>query len=561
MSILKFKKANCKNCYKCVRNCPVKAIEVKDHQAQIIDNDCILCGNCMLICPQNAKEVRSDTSIVKNLIREGKTVIASVAPSFISNYDVKNFKAFANALRKLGFSDVLETAEGAHVVKSKYEQMVDEHWNDTIISSCCPTVVSLIQKHYPEALKYLAPVLSPMQAHAKLIKERVPDAVVVFIGPCISKKYECEKYPGFADIAITFDELGKWFDEANVEFSDEDSSDAYLSRFFPINGGILNTMEKKSDYEYISIDTPENCIAALKEICDGNLKNCFIEMSACTGSCVNGPASSRHKDPALKARIRVSKSAINGDHTVDFEVREQLDLSKEMKSERISLAMPSERQIGEILKKMGKNKLEDELNCGTCGYPSCREKAIAVYFGKAEINMCLPFMRERAESCSDNIINATPNAIITVNTDLNVQQINAAACDIFGISDPSDIVGSPVSRIMDEYDFTEVITSDSGRMNKKAYLAEYGKYLEQAFIYDQKSDIVICIMQDVTKKELKHEKIIKEKNQAAEITDKIVEKQLRIVHEIASLLGETAAETKIALTDLKNTILMEEDEL
>lgn len=561
MSILKFKKANCKNCYKCVRNCPVKAIEVKDHQAQIIEQDCILCGNCMLICPQNAKEVRSDTSIVKNLIREGKTVIASVAPSFISNYDVKNFKSFANALKKLGFSQVLETAEGAHVVKSRYEQMVSEHWNDTIISSCCPTVVSLIQKHYPEALKYLAPVLSPMQAHAKLIKERVPDSVVVFIGPCISKKYECEKYPGFADIAITFDELGKWLDEAKVEFSDDDSSEAYLSRFFPINGGILNTMEKKSDYEYISIDTPENCIEALKEICEGNLKNCFIEMSACTGSCVNGPASSKHKDPALKARVRVSKSALNGDDIVDFEVREQVDLSKEMKSERISLAMPSERQIGDILKKMGKNKLEDELNCGTCGYPSCREKAIAVYFGKAEINMCLPFMRERAESCSDNIINATPNAIVTVNTDLNVQQINVAACDIFGISDPSDIIGSPVSRIMDEYDFTEVIASDSGRMNKKAYLTEYGKYLEQAFIYDQKSDIVICIMQDVTKKELKHEKIIKEKNQAAEITDKIVEKQLRIVHEIASLLGETAAETKIALTDLKNTILMEEDEL
>lgn len=561
MSILKLKKANCKNCYKCVRNCPVKSIEVKDHQAQILERDCILCGNCILTCPQDAKEVRNDLEIVKNLIRGDKDIIASVAPSFIANYNVSTFEEFKDILKKLGFSEAYETAQGAFLVKSEYEKLIAKNTGETIISSCCPTVVKLIQKHHPNTLRNLAPVLSPMQAHGKLIKKENPEAQVVFIGPCISKKDEAENYPGLIDIALTFDELNQWLEEEqiNVTNTEDIPSSKYLSRFFPVAGGIIRTMNIDTNYKYISIDGLDNCIDALNEIEEGKFKNCFIEMSACNGSCVNGPAKGKNKLNLINAQIKVEELAFNRETFCDYDLNIDMNLNKEIKSEEIVYLPPSKSDIAAILKKMGRNSLRDELNCGTCGYHTCREKAIAVYFGKAEITMCLPYMRSKAESFSDKIISATPNAILAVDMDLKIQQINRAACNIFGISKSEDIIGVPVSRIMDEFDFVNVISKEEGRISKKIYLAEYEKYIEELLVYDKNSHVVICIMKDITKKQLKREKLLASRNNAKNIADIILEKQIGIVHEIASLLGETTAETQVALNELKNT-MFEEDE-
>lgn len=561
MSILKLKKANCKNCYKCVRNCPVKSIEVKDHQAQILERDCILCGNCILTCPQDAKEVRNDLEIVKNLIRGDKDIIASVAPSFIANYNVSTFEEFKDILKKLGFSEAYETAQGAFLVKSEYEKLIAKNTGETIISSCCPTVVKLIQKHHPNTLRNLAPVLSPMQAHGKLIKEENPNAQVVFIGPCISKKDEAENYPGIIDIALTFDELNQWLEEEQINVTNTEAipSSKYLSRFFPVAGGIIRTMNIDTNYKYIPIDGLDNCIDALNEIEEGKFENCFIEMSACNGSCVNGPAKGKNKLNLINAQIKVEELAFNRETFCDYDLNIDMNLNKEIKSEEIVYLPPSKSDIAAILKKMGRNSLSDELNCGTCGYHTCREKAIAVYFGKAEITMCLPYMRSKAESFSDKIISATPNAILAVDMDLKIQQINRAACNIFGISKSEDIIGVPVSRIMDEFDFVNVISKEEGRISKKIYLAEYEKYIEELLVYDKNSHVVICIMKDITKKQLKREKLLASRNNAKNIADIILEKQIGIVHEIASLLGETTAETQVALNELKNT-MFEEDE-
>lgn len=561
MSILKLKKANCKNCYKCVRNCPVKSIEVKDHQAQILERDCILCGNCILTCPQDAKEVRNDLEIVKNLIRGDKDITASVAPSFIANYNVSTFEEFKDILKKLGFSEAYETAQGAFLVKSEYEKLIAKNTGETIISSCCPTVVKLIQKHHPNTLRNLAPVLSPMQAHGKLIKKENPEAQVVFIGPCISKKDEAENYPGLIDIALTFDELNQWLEEEQINVTNTEAipSSKYLSRFFPVAGGIIRTMNIDTNYKYIPIDGLDNCIDALNEIEEGKFENCFIEMSACNGSCVNGPAKGKNKLNLINAQIKVEELAFNRETFCDYDLNIDMNLNKEIKSEEIVYLPPSKSDIAAILKKMGRNSLSDELNCGTCGYHTCREKAIAVYFGKAEITMCLPYMRSKAESFSDKIISATPNAILAVDMDLKIQQINRAACNIFGISKSEDIIGVPVSRIMDEFDFVNVISKEEGRISKKIYLAEYEKYIEELLVYDKNSHVVICIMKDITKKQLKREKLLASRNNAKNIADIILEKQIGIVHEIASLLGETTAETQVALNELKNT-MFEEDE-
>ncbi|MCM1488055.1 MAG: 4Fe-4S binding protein, partial [Firmicutes bacterium] len=180
---LKLKKSNCKNCYKCIRHCPVKSIRFFDNQAFIVEEECILCGQCFVVCPQNAKEIQNDAEKAKALIAGGKPVIASVAPSFAANYEGLTITALKNALKKLGFADAEETAEGATAVKQKYDEMVEKGEQELIISSCCHSVNLLIQKHFPEALPYLAKTVSPMQAHSLEIKKRNPEAKTVFIGP------------------------------------------------------------------------------------------------------------------------------------------------------------------------------------------------------------------------------------------------------------------------------------------------------------------------------------------------------------------------------------------
>ncbi|WP_195276819.1 [Fe-Fe] hydrogenase large subunit C-terminal domain-containing protein [Anaerotruncus rubiinfantis] len=556
MEILKLKKANCKNCYKCVRGCPVKAIEVKNHQAQVILQDCIYCGNCILVCPQQAKVVRSDIQAVESAIAGGKTVVASVAPAFIASYPVDGFDAFAQALRALGFAGAREAAEGAYLVKSRYEQLVRERRGQLLISSCCPTVVKLIQTRFPKALRHLAPVLSPMQAHAKLLKTQDPDAVVVFIGPCISKKDECEQFPDGADYALTFDELNDWMQARGISFPSRSAESApRRSRFFPESGGILKSMKQENGCHYLAVDGLQNCMEVLEEIGKGRLSDCFVEMSACSGSCIGGPCAGGKKE-ALASRIRVEAFA-GGGRTDDFDLPDSPALEKSIPDLEVICIPPSEQEITAILQKMGKHRPEDELNCGTCGYDTCREKAAAVHFGRAEISMCLPYMKERAESVSLQVIDAVPSAIVTVNTDLTIQELNRAAGAVFGLLRPQELIGAPVSRILNEFDFVKAITSESGRFSQKVFLPEYQKYLEQEFLYDKGIGICICIMKDVTEAELENEKIMDVKLSAARITDEIIEKQLRTVHEIASLLGETAAETQVALTDLKEAILLE----
>ncbi len=203
---LKLKKSNCKNCYKCIRHCPVKSIKFANHQANIVDDECILCGQCFVNCPQNAKEIRSDTEAARALIASGAPVYVSLAPSFVANYPGVGIRSMEKALQKLGFTAVEETAIGATLVKREYERLVREGEQEVIISSCCHSVNLMIQKYYPEALPYLAKVDSPMLAHCRLIKEQHPGAKTVFIGPCISKKAEAETYDGIVDCVLTFEE-------------------------------------------------------------------------------------------------------------------------------------------------------------------------------------------------------------------------------------------------------------------------------------------------------------------------------------------------------------------
>lgn len=551
---LTLKKSNCKNCYKCIRHCPVKSIRFSGNQAHIIGNECILCGQCFVVCPQNAKEIVDETEKVKVLLQSGAPVIASIAPSFIANYDGVGIESMRAALKKLGFFDAEETAYGASIVKTEYERMLKNDERDVVISSCCHSVNLLIQKYFPNELQYLADVMSPMQAHCTDIKKRYPLAKTVFIGPCVAKKDEAEYYEGIVDAVLTFEEITSWLKAENIELEKKtEKNDQSRARFFPTTGGILKTMEQDAPgYTYMAIDGVENCIAALKEIENGNIHHCFIEMSACIGSCVGGPVMEKYHRSPVRDYMAVANFA--GKKDFDVDQPEPIALKKSFSVIERRLQPPTDTEIQSILRQMGKFKPSDELNCGSCGYNTCREKAIAIYQGKAEISMCLPFLKDKAESFSDNIVNNTPNGLIVLNESLEVQQINTAARKIMNIRSASDVLGDQVIRIMDPQVFLDVLKTGRSVRDQRIYLAEYNKYVEQTVVYDREYHVLICIMRDVSDEENEREKKENISRQTIEIADKVVDKQMRIVQEIASLLGETAAETKIALAKLKESI-------
>ena len=554
---LTLKKSNCKNCYKCIRHCPVKSIRFSGNQAHIINNECILCGHCFVVCPQDAKQIVDETEKVKVMLQSGEPVVVSLAPSFIANYPGVGIGAMRKALKQLGFYDVEETAIGATIVKTEYERMLREDSRSVVISSCCHSVNLLIQKYFPGALPYLADVLSPMLAHCQDIKHRMPEAKTVFIGPCVAKKDEADHYTGLTDAVLTFEELTNWLKKEGIELEQEiDHDPETRARFFPVTGGVIKTMKKDEErYTYLAIDGVENCIEALKDVESGKITNCFIEMNACTGGCISGPVMEKyHKNP-VKDYISVAQYA----GTKDFDISQPdfMRLRKSFSPIDREMQMPSETEIMGILRKMGKFKPSQELNCGSCGYNTCREKAIAIYQGKAEASMCLPYLKDKAESFSDTIVKNTPNGLIVLNEELEVQQINAAARKIMNIRAASDVLGEQVVRILDPMIFMNAMDSRLGIIEKREYLVEYKRYVDQTVIHDKESRLLICIMRDVTGEEREREKKENISRQTIEVADKVVDKQMRIVQEIASLLGETAAETKIALSKLKESITNE----
>jgi len=580
---LKLKQSNCKNCYKCIRNCPIKSIRFSDNQANIINDECILCGQCFVVCPQNAKEIKNDTEVAKKLIESGKPVYASIAPSFRANYSNATIHSMESALLKLGFTGAEETAVGATIVKHQYDQLVDKSSQNIMITSCCHTINIFIQKYYPEIVPYLLPVISPMQAHCMDLKNRYPDAKTVFIGPCISKKAEADSYPEYVDCVLTFEELSSWLKDENIDpdsltvncFADDSyidnsynynnqaenrlagktrhKNDESRARLFPVTGGILRTMKASNpEYTYLAIDGIANCTNALEDILKGKPSKCFIEMSACSGSCIGGPAMEKSHSALVRNYIAINNYA--GEK--DFPVRKynEASLKKEIHPMTIHKVNPGKSAIEKILKEMGKTKPEDELNCGSCGYNTCRDKARAVLLGKADLTMCLPYLKEKAESFSDNIIRNSPNAIIVLDEMLKVRQINASACKLVNIHHPQDILGDHVVRILDPLPFIEVSQQGQNSYNHRVYLAEYQKYVDQTIIIDKSYHIMICIMRDITNEVLHQKEIESMRRATIDITDKVIEKQMRTVQEIASLLGETTAETKVALTKLKELL-------
>ena len=549
--ILGLKKTNCKSCHKCIRNCAVKSIRFTAGQAHIVEDECILCGRCFAVCPQDAKVIASDMEKVRIMLQTG-TVYASIAPSFAASYPGVGIDALEDALKKLGFAGAEETAVGATIVKKEYERILDEEKPNILVSSCCSSINLMLRKYYPEALFTLAPVITPMQAHCRDIKRRHPEAKTVFIGPCISKKSEAAEEDA-VDAVLMFDEFNRWLREEGIELGRrEDIRKGGRARVFPTAGGIIETMDKNPEYTDVAVDGVKKCMDVLDEIKEGRLHNCFIEMSACEGSCADGPILDKMKNTPAQNYLQVVRYAEKEDFAVEKYAKKEIAAVYE--PFELEAEQPSEAEIKAMLLKMNKLSKEDELNCGSCGYCTCREKAIAIIQGKAEISMCLPYMLSQMENLSDSVVANFPDAILVLNDELEIQKINPKAKKILRIRDESDVMGEHIGRLLDPEPFEMVMLKKKDLMYEQLYLAEYECYVEQTIIYNREGHQFICILCDITADMALREKKLANQNHAFEIANDMAKKQLKIVQSIASLLGETTADTLIALEHLKETI-------
>ena len=570
MRVIDFKDAKCRHCYKCVRYCMVKAISVQNEQAHILKDHCINCGRCMEICPQNAKTFASDMDRVKGYLRQGFKTIISIAPSYLGVLEFDRPGQVVDALQRLGFAEVRETAEGAAMVTDEYKKIIREKKMPNIITTCCPSVNDLVEKYYPDCVDLLAPVVSPMVAHGRYIKKVYGDDVkVVFLGPCIAKKQEAigdERVFGAVDAILTFEELAIWLEEAGINIHDcEDrpmgNPDPKVNRLYPISGGVIQSVvaeEEADTYHKVYVDGLSNCMEMLECLQRGELDHCFIEANVCEGGCAKGPASARWNTSYVKAKIKIENEVSHkaARNLPDMSTEE---LHKQFKDNRLKDPVPTEEEIREVLKSTGKYSVEDELNCGACGYPTCRDKAIAVCQNKAELSMCMPYALTQAESMSNVVMDVTPNMIFIIDSTLRIRECNKKAQDLLGVG-RDEAVQRYIFEFIVADDIEETLRTKEPVIHKKIQLEHGRMTAEETIVYIENLDSVLVTFQDITREEKIKEQHYNLKVETVEMAQKVIEKQMMVAQEIAGLLGETTAETKVTLTKLRDSILNEGEE-
>ncbi|WP_125152530.1 [Fe-Fe] hydrogenase large subunit C-terminal domain-containing protein [Clostridium rectalis] len=571
MSHLNFSRANCKNCYKCLRSCPVKAIKFKNEQAEIIENRCINCGHCLVICPQNAREITSDLEKVKQAISNGKKVIASIAPSF-AGYFNEDLGKFIAALKSIGFYLVEETAVAAETVTNLYVKYIKKSDKKIHITTCCPSVNLLVEKYYPELIPCIIPIVTPMTAHGKIIKNKYgEETFVVFIGPCIGKKFEadnlCNKY---IDAVLTYEEVEKWIEKEKINFKQIKPEKlqgvaSKRGRGYPINGGILNALGDVLGFEKLSVSGTKECIEVLNSIKNKDINGVIVEASACKGSCIGGPNRIENKKDYFLRLMTVKNYIKNREKFVLCTENYNndiyhIDFFTKFNNKKIVTQKPLIDDINKIMKSMGKYSKEDELNCGVCGYDTCKDKAKAIYEGMAETTMCLHYMRSKAENISNVIFENTATSIIILNEDMNILELNPAAEEIFNVN-LENVVEKPISILMNDEDFKYVKETGRSITAKKISIPQYNVIFVENIIYLPKQNIIMASMVNIMEEEKNKRELMKVKERTLDAAQEVIEKQMRVAQEIASLLGETTAETKMILTKLKKVVEGEEGEI
>lgn len=570
MGVVSTVRTSCRDCYKCIRACPVKAIRISFGHAEVVDERCIQDGRCVLVCPQGAKKVHSDLQRVKELIQNGEPVVASLAPSFVAAFPEATMGQVVSGLKRLGFREVRETAEGAEWVAQEHLRLLEEG-RMNLISSACPAINNLICRYFPEHLEKLAPIVSPMVAHARLLHQEDQGKRVVFIGPCIAKKGEAleDDVAGEVEVALTFAELREWFREANLDLtalpeSDFDFSLVNWARAFPLEGGLLRSASLQTDllsHDLVVITGVDRAQQFLRELREGKVNFKLIEMMACEGGCIDGPVL-RSSLSFYERRNRVIAYTREHHHRapVSLEVVRVVDppsFRRIFTPQPVTNPPVPEEELRRILSLTGKFSPQDELNCGACGYDTCREKAAAVYHGMAEAEMCIPFMRAKAESFSSFLIAVTPNGIVLLDESLRIVDINPALRKMFELTGKL-VVGKRVDEFMDPSPFVEVLRTRKAVTREIHYPQYHDLFARVSVFYLEKPQLLMGVFVDLTKEKEREAMMEKMREKTLEKAQQVINNQMRVAQEIASLLGETTAETKVLLGKLMKILRGEE---
>ncbi len=561
MGIIEIIKSNCKDCYKCIKHCPVNAISYSDNRVCIDFDKCILDGTCVNVCPQKAKKVKTSLPELKEALQNGEKVIASIAPSFYAYYDFDKTGCILSFLKSQGIFRVEQTSQFAKINAIKhYEYM--KITKLPVISTACPVIVKLIENFYPDLINLLAPVDSPMVLHAKEIKENYPDSKVVFIGPCLAKKNEAEE--NGIEYALSFNELEEWMNDENFSFdkvTPEFFNDDYIyeTSTYPLEGSLLTLCgadKELSKDEMISLSGLEEIMEFLKYLRGkSNVQYKMIEMLACKNGCINGPLKPSSYCDANYFEI---EEKFNKEINM-FEKKDQkiLNINKYPLSRRFANhyeeeVMPTEEQIRATLRSMEKYTKEDEINCGACGYKSCRDKAIAVIQGKAEKEMCIPYMKNRAEKFSRILLESNPNGVIILDDNLKITGVNDALLEMAD-KKADELINQNISVLFDDLEPFQNVLKNKKHVYE-AIRAFNNKKVKKIIFSIKDLGITIVFLVDITEADVHKQALEKVKMETLEKAQAVLDKQMKVTHDVAVLLGESTAETEMLLGKLINLI-------
>jgi iron only hydrogenase large subunit-like protein len=538
----------CQGCYRCIRECPVKAIRVDRGQAAVIPEMCVACGLCVEACPYQAVKPRLDLPAVKDMIASGRRVYASMAPTWACEFPGLDSSCLVSALKRLGFAGVGETALGAQAVCISLARTLSEAEAGLFVSTTCPSVVSYVEKYLPELSGSLSRVPSPVEAHCRIFKETVDrEGAVVFIGPCIARKDEADKSVKAIDAALTFRELRRWFleegvapekcvPEAGDRFFPEPSGDGFL---YPVEGGMCdmiraNGVDRK--VRFVTVSGLKNLRRYLRGLSPESLgAPVFLECFACLGGCINGPGGT-WEEPGLLRRNRVEAYA-NLSDAPGHSIAQRTDASE-----------VGNEELKNALRRVGKYRPEDEVNCGGCGYGTCREFAGALALGRAEPEMCVIHMRNQAQKKANALLRTMPSGVVIADRNMRIVECNERFARLFGEqamlvyrAEPG-LKGCILSRIVPFSHLFELVLEKGQDIHLDHY--RVGEVLLDITLFPiEPGETVGAVMLDVTRKELKRDKI-------AQKASEVIEKNILTVQEIACRLGEHMADTEMLLRSI-----------
>ncbi len=555
-------KARCQDCYKCVRECPVKAIQVVDDSAAVMPERCVYCGTCVNICPVGAKKVRDDLGRARLLLKRKSKVLVSLAPSFVAEFPGLEPGRLIHALKELGFWGVSETALGAEEVSAACATTLALGSPGAYLSTACPTVVELIRRYHPDQVPSLTRLLSPLLAHCKLLqREFGEDIGIVFIGPCISKKLEADSHPELLDVVLTFADLHRWLEERGIDPATEPLTDADQfvpqgareGALYPADGGMnrgIAHRQNTPDVKFMAFSGIHYLQEAMEGLRDSELKQkLFLELLACEGGCVNGPQASKACGTALKW-LQVMDYAPEAEESP--RQGSGLDLAAETHPDPVPQSIHEPVEIVRALRRLGKTTPEDELNCGGCGYDSCRNLSAALLDGLAEPNMCVSYMRKLAMNKANALIRSMPAGVVIVDENLFIIECNRRFAETLG-GDTPDVFdakpgmgGADIAKVCPELRtvFARGLEKDVEALRKDVRMGD--RILRLTVFTVELGSIVGGVLQDITEPAVQREQIIQQ-------AQEVIRKNVTTVQQIAFLLGENAAETEMMLNSLSSS--------